>query len=124
MKGAKPLTTTLCPSSSVVCKDHRRAAEACVVQENIMPRPRCLFVLIALFCFPVITLAQSSTATLSGTVEDHSGAIVAGAKIALVNAAQGSQRLMTSNSEGRFVFPSLPSGQYSVTATRQGFAPV
>jgi hypothetical protein len=83
-----------------------------------------LFVLIALFCFPIITLAQSSTATLSGTVEDQTGAIVAGANIALVNVAQGSQRLTASNNEGRFVFPSLPPGQYSVTATRQGFAPV
>ena len=89
-----------------------------------MPRPRCLFVLIALFCLPVISFAQSSTATLSGTVEDQAGASVAGASIALVNVAQGSQRLMTSNNEGRFVFPSLAPGQYSLTATRQGFAPV
>jgi hypothetical protein len=83
-----------------------------------------LFVLIVVFGLPVITLAQSSTATLSGTVQDQTGAIVAGANIALVNVAQGSQRLATSNSEGRFVFPSLPPGQYSLTATRLGFAPV
>jgi len=89
-----------------------------------MPRPRSLFVLIVALCFPIITLAQSSTATLSGTVEDQTGAIVAGANIALVNVAQGSQRLATSNNEGRFVFPALPPGQYSVTATREGFAPV
>ena len=89
-----------------------------------MPSFRSLLVLIAVFCFPVITLAQSSTATLSGTVEDQKGAIVAGASIALVNVAQGSQRLTTSNNEGRFVFPSLAPGQYSLTATRTGFAPV
>ena len=89
-----------------------------------MPRPRSLVILIAVLCFPIITLAQSSTATLSGTVEDQTGAIVAGANIALVNVAQGSQRLATTNNEGRFVFPSLPPGQYSVTATREGFAPV
>ena len=86
--------------------------------------PRCLLVLIALFCFSIVTPAQSSMATLSGTVEDQRGAIVAGANVALVNVAQGSQRLTTSNNEGRFVFPSLPPGQYSLTATRQGFAPV
>ena len=89
-----------------------------------MPRPRSLFILIALFCFPVFAFAQSSTATLSGTVEDQTGAIVAGAHIALINVAQGSQRLATSNNDGRFVFPSLPPGQYSLTATRDGFAPV
>jgi Carboxypeptidase regulatory-like domain/TonB dependent receptor/TonB-dependent Receptor Plug Domain len=89
-----------------------------------MPKPRSLFVLFVTLCFPIITLAQSSTATLSGTVEDQTGAIVAGANIALVNVAQGSQRLATSNNDGRFVFPALPPGQYSVTATREGFAPV
>jgi hypothetical protein len=89
-----------------------------------MPRPRSLFILIAVFCFPVFALAQSSTATLSGTVEDQTGAIVAGANLALVSVAQGSQRLATSNNEGRFVFPALPPGQYSLTATRDGFAPV
>lgn len=83
-----------------------------------------LLILIAIFCFSGILLAQSSTATLSGTVEDQNGAIVAGASIALVNPAQGSQRLATTNSEGRFVFPQLAPGQYSVTATREGFAPV
>ena len=83
-----------------------------------------LLILIAIFCFSGILLAQSSTATLSGTVEDQNGAIVAGASIALVNVAQGSQRLATTNSEGRFVFPQLAPGQYSVTATREGFAPV
>ncbi|HSK62960.1 MAG TPA: carboxypeptidase-like regulatory domain-containing protein, partial [Pyrinomonadaceae bacterium] len=83
-----------------------------------------LLVLIAILCFSGILLAQSSTATLSGTVEDQNGAIVAGANIALVNVAQRSQRLATTNSEGRFVFPQLAPGQYSVTATREGFAPV
>ena len=83
-----------------------------------------LLVLIAILCFSGILLAQSSTATLSGTVEDQNGAIVAGANIALVNVAQRSQRLATTNSEGRFVFPQLAPGQYSVTATRDGFAPV
>ena len=89
-----------------------------------MPRPRTLCILIAVFCFPVFAFAQSSTATLSGTVEDQAGAIIAGANIALVNVAQGSQRLATSNHDGRFVFSSLPPGQYSLTATREGFAPV
>src|SRR5688572_7690861 len=83
-----------------------------------------LLVLIAILCFSGILLAQSSTATLSGTVEDQNGAIVAGASIALVSVTQGSQRLATTNSEGRFVFPQLAPGQYSVTATREGFAPV
>ena len=83
-----------------------------------------LCLLVSAFCFCPSSYAQSSTATLSGTVEDQKGALIAGASIALINADQGSQRLATTNSEGSFVFPLLPPGRYSVTATREGFAPV
>src|SRR6266566_7351978 len=72
----------------------------------------CLLVFGGSFC--PSSYAQSSTATLSGTVEDQKGALIAGASIALINADQGSQRLATTNSEGTFVFPLVPPGRYSV----------
>ena len=78
----------------------------------------------ALVCFSSAAYGQSSTATLSGTVEDQNGAYVAGASIALINSQQGTQRLTTTNSEGAFVFVLLPPGRYSVTATKEGFAPI
>src|SRR6266404_2229707 len=93
-------------------------------------RPTCrvqlpaLCLLVFAVCFCPSSYAQSSTATLSGTVEDQKGALVPGASIALINADQGSQRLATTNSEGTFIFPLLPPGRYSVTATREGFGPV
>lgn len=86
--------------------------------------PPILCLLVSAFWFPTSSYAQSSTATLSGTVEDQKGALVPGASIALINADQGSQRLATTNSDGRFVFPQIPPGRYSVTATREGFGPV
>jgi hypothetical protein len=95
----------------------------CIVQTFFRVLFNVLSISIAVLCFSGILLAQSSTATLSGTVDDQNGAIVAGASIALVSVTQGSQRLATTNSEGRFVFPQLAPGQYSVTATREGFAP-
>ena len=101
-----------------------RQCFTCNVQSVFRHSISVLLILIALLCFSGILLAQSSTATLSGTVEDQNGAIVAGASVALVSLAQGSQRLATTNDEGRFVFPQLAPGQYSVTATREGFAPV
>ena len=101
-----------------------RQCFTCNVQSVFRHSFSVLLILIALLCFSGILLAQSSTATLSGTVEDQNGAIVAGANVALVNLVQGSQRLATTNDEGRFVFPQLAPGQYSVTATREGFAPV
>jgi hypothetical protein len=89
---------------------------------HLLPTALCL--LVSAFWFPTSSYAQSSTATLSGTVEDQKGALIPGASIALINADQGSQRLATTSSEGTFVFPLLPPGKYSVTATREGFGPV
>jgi len=82
------------------------------------------FLLVSAFWFASSSDAQSSTATLSGTVEDQKGALIADASIALINADQGSQRLAITNAEGNFVFPLVPAGRYSLTATREGFAPV
>ena len=83
-----------------------------------------LFCGVALVCFSSGAYGQSSTATLSGAVEDQNGAHVVGASIALINSQQGTQRLTTTNGEGAFVFVLLPPGRYSVTATASGFAPV
>ncbi len=85
--------------------------------------PAFFYLLVSVFCL-TSSYAQSATAALSGTVEDPKGAVVPGASIVLINADQGSQRLTTTNSEGSFVFPLLPPGRYSITATAVGFAPV
>jgi hypothetical protein len=86
--------------------------------------PLILCVLASGFLLPASLRAQSSSATLSGTVEDQNGAFVPDVSIALINKERGSQRLATTNSEGVFIFVQLPPGKYSLTATREGFAPV
>jgi hypothetical protein len=83
-----------------------------------------LFALVSAFWFPLCANAQSSTATLSGTVEDQSRAVIAGASLALLSVDQGALRLATTNSEGNFVFPLLSPGRYSLTVTHEGFAPI
>lgn len=86
--------------------------------------PIILCILTLVFAFPAASRAQSSTATLRGTVEDQNGAVVAGVSIALVNKDQQTQRLTTTDAAGGFIFVLLPAGKYSLTATREGFAPV
>jgi Carboxypeptidase regulatory-like domain/TonB-dependent Receptor Plug Domain len=80
--------------------------------------------LLSAFCLTTSSYAQSATATLSVTVEDQKGAMVPGASLVLINKDQGTQRLATTNNEGAFIFPLLPPGRYSLTATATGFAPV
>ena len=68
--------------------------------------------------------AQSSSSTLSGTVEDQNGGLVAGASVMVINTATGLQRTATTNEQGGFTIPLLPPATYKVRVERQGFSPV
>src|SRR5215472_10742637 len=69
-------------------------------------------------------LSQSSTATLSGTVSDSSGAVVPGARITTTNDATGLKGNATANNDGEFTIPLLPPGRYTVHAEQPGFTPM
>src|SRR5882724_11206597 len=68
--------------------------------------------------------AQSTSATLSGTVLDQNGAVVAGASVTIINLGTRLQREVTTNDEGYFVIPLLPPTIYKLRVQRDGFAPV
>jgi hypothetical protein len=65
--------------------------------------------------------AQTSTATVIGTVRDASGAILPGVTVALTNADRNATQLVIANDTGSYVFPALVPGTYSVTAELPGF---
>jgi hypothetical protein len=66
-------------------------------------------------------LAQTTSATLTGTVFDASGAVVANATVGLKNEASGDLRATVSNGEGYFSFAAVPPGTYSVIVEKDGF---
>jgi len=70
---------------------------------------------------PAAIRAQVGSATLSGVVEDQSGAVVAGATATLTNQLSGAARSATSNGVGLFSFPAVPSGDYSLSVKAKGF---
>jgi hypothetical protein len=85
-------------------------------------RRLCAFVIaIISFCIAPAMFAQSATATLSGTVEDQNGAVVAAVSITLRNVDTGLKREATTNEDGAFTVPLLPPGKYVVQAQREGF---
>src|ERR1700691_2553660 len=65
--------------------------------------------------------AQVVTGTIVGTVKDQSGAIVPGAKVAILNVGTDLIRNVVSDSSGDYSAPSLPIGEYRLTAEREGF---
>lgn len=87
-----------------------------------MIRRHVTFLALAAFsCSPALVLAQS-TATLSGTVKDPSGAVLPGAQVVIRNLGTGQERTIRSDSAGQYVAPSLPPGDYSVRVTASGFS--
>jgi hypothetical protein len=68
--------------------------------------------------------AQAITGSISGTVTDPSGGVIAGAKIELNNVATGVTQSTESNAQGRFNIPDLNVSTYDVRATKDGFQTV
>lgn len=65
--------------------------------------------------------AQVSTASLSGTVVDSSGAAVRGATVTATQVDTQESRTATSGSDGLFNIPLLPLGPYSLKVSATGF---
>ncbi|WP_254063922.1 TonB-dependent receptor [Granulicella sp. S190] len=66
-------------------------------------------------------LGQAVSATLLGTINDPSGATVAGAKITIVETATGTVHQSITNESGNYTLPDLPPGTYSITTEANGF---
>jgi outer membrane receptor protein involved in Fe transport len=64
---------------------------------------------------------QLGAAALRGVVTDPSGAVISGANIKVTGKATGVTRTTTTDGEGVYVFPSLPVGEYEVSASATGF---
>ncbi len=73
-------------------------------------------------CLTGSVCAQSIvTGGIAGTVTDPTGAVVTGAQLILRNGATGEQITATSSASGDYVFALLKPGQYTLSATKEGF---
>jgi hypothetical protein len=66
-------------------------------------------------------LAQTSNATLQGTITDTGGGVLPGVTVRLESPATGLQRSVVTNAAGAYFFNFLPAGTYVVTAELTGF---
>ena len=82
-------------------------------------RALCLLVL---FCS--VGSALLFGATVSGTVQDPSGAVVSGARIEITGGNLAQAIVLSSDALGKFVSPDLQPGKYVLKVTHDGFAPL
>ncbi len=81
-----------------------------------------VLVIAALMAFMSLAAnAQVTSAALTGTVYDSSGAVVPSANVTLKNEASGDTRRTVSNGEGYFTFAAVPPGSYTVSIDSKGF---
>ncbi len=85
-----------------------------------MTKPR--FAWIFLLVSALSSLHAQTSAAVSGTVTDSSGAVVSAADVTIKNADTGAVRSTATDGAGRYQASSLPVGQYEIHAVKPGFS--
>jgi len=86
-----------------------------------MTRIFSLLALIIIFSISGFSQALGSAGTVSGTVVDPNGALVAGATVMLSNSVTGYNKTATTSGEGSYIFNDVPPNTYTLRVTASGF---
>src|SRR5688572_21431051 len=83
-----------------------------------------VFALLALtlaWAFAPAAYAQSDRGSVTGTVTDPGGAVIANAKVTATSQDTGEVREVVSSDEGNYTLPELKAGLYKITVEAPGF---
>ena len=97
------------PDSSLAARSLRRLRRLPFLRASVL----------ALLCLAVV--AQLRADTISGTVKDPSGLVVAGARVEITGGNLTQPLVLASDNSGKFAAPNLIAGQYSVRVVKDGF---
>src|ERR1700747_273597 len=76
---------------------------------------------LVLVCLSANLLGQQGQASITGTVADASGALLAGASVTLTSKDKGVATKATTNDAGRYSLLYLPVGTYTLQVEKEGF---
>src|SRR5262249_48908298 len=82
---------------------------------------RIFSTVVVLLCLCLSGSAQSFNSSVNGTVKDQTGAVIAGAKVTLVDLSTRREVVATTNEQGFFVFNEVRAGNYNLSAEHAGF---
>jgi len=69
----------------------------------------------------ISVFAQSNTGSITGIVQDESGAAIANATVTVTNVGTNESRTVQTNADGFYEVPSLSTGIYKIVSTASGF---
>src|SRR6266705_3988513 len=85
-----------------------------------MRRLAPVLILVSLFALRALS-AQSTNGTIAGQVTDASKALVAGAKISLINTGTNAAYAGVTDASGSYLVSGIPPGNYQMEVERSGF---
>ena len=86
--------------------------------------PRNLLKSVTVLAMFSLAVSAQTTATISGTVYDQGGGVVAGATIVITNLDTQQERDLKTDGSGRYYAPALSPGRYKASAASPGFEQV
>ncbi len=88
---------------------------------ELIPHELVAIVIGLLFCSLMVS-AQTTTASVAGTVRDETRAVLPGVEITVLNPATGASRTAVSGDSGEYLVTNLPPGEYQVRASLPSFS--
>lgn len=87
---------------------------------NMIQSPIRIVVCLAVFCLATYA-QQAGTGTLTGTITDPAGAVIAGVSVTATHIATGATRDTVSNDDGLYVISNMYPGDYELKVVAKGF---
>ena len=79
------------------------------------------WILCCILSWTTLAFSQNANTSLRGTVKDPSGALIPGAKVTLVDKANGQTLTASAGNTGQYQFLQIPPAKYTITVTASGF---
>src|SRR5262249_8865127 len=73
------------------------------------------------FALASVTVAQTTSGSITGTIIDPNKAAIAGATVHITDESKNFTLSATTDGDGRFVFPTVPPGTYKMSIEATGF---
>src|SRR5205085_6239079 len=81
----------------------------------------CVLTGLLLVNFSIAIMLAQSTAQVTGTIKDQTGAVLPGVEVTMTQSDTGFKRSAVTDETGSYVLPNLPIGPYRFEAALPGF---